>query len=200
MEMVLTMKQTAFKTQTQQSKGIRLQSVDIGACSHRVIEQDVWTLVLSGRWIREKSNLVILGPNGIGKTYIADAVANDAVARGYRTLTTSGVRLGQALATGSGTDRLASLIKRCEKAHLLVIDDLVGPWLNEPIIFNAFSQILKTRLGTSSTVITSDLEIPSWHDLCAPDVQSTLARFLSQSNFLVLRNEPCTRNRQPHIQ
>jgi DNA replication protein DnaC len=125
------MKQTAFKTQTQQSKAIRLQSVDIDACSHRVIEpDDVWSMVLSGRWIREKSNLAILGPSGVGKTYIADAEANDATARGYWTLTTSGVKLSESLATE--TD-MASLIKRCEKAHLLVIDDLVGSWLTSQL-------------------------------------------------------------------
>lgn len=114
-------------------------------------------------WIGSAQNLLIHGATGVGKTWLACALANQACRQGLSALYVRAPRLYEELnlchADGSYRKRLAAIAK----TNLLVIDDFaispIGPRERADLL-----ELLDDRVGTRSTLITAQLPIENWHD------------------------------------
>jgi DNA replication protein DnaC len=114
-------------------------------------------------WIRGAHNLLIHGATGCGKTFLACALAHQACRQGLSALYLRAPRLFDELslchADGSFRKRLAAIAK----VHVLIIDDFaiapIGPRERSDLL-----EVLDDRVGTRSTIMTSQLPIESWHD------------------------------------
>jgi DNA replication protein DnaC len=136
---------------------------DIDYKTSRGIEKSVLINLTSCNWIRNHQNLLISGPTGGGKTFLACALAQKACRDGFRTLY---LRMPQffyqiALARADGT--YGNLMKKFSKTHLLVLDDLGLTSLSDTERRDLL-EVIEDRHGVSSTLITSQLPVENWHD------------------------------------
>ena len=115
------------------------------------------------KWVELHQNIVITGMTGVGKTYVACAVAQQACRRGYRVLYRRVSRLFHELALAHADGSYTRLLAQLAKADVLVLDDWglvdVGPRERRDL-----NEIMDDRYGLHSTVITSQLPTEKWHD------------------------------------
>jgi len=115
-------------------------------------------------WIREHNNLIITGPTGTGKTFLACAIAQKACREGYSTQYLRLNRLFQDLVIAKGDGRYSKLLSSFAKTDLLLFDDFGIAKLNQDQARDLL-EILDDRHGIRSTIFTSQFPIEKWHDL-----------------------------------
>ena len=123
-------------------------------------------LVLSladGRWVRDHLNVLIYGPTGVGKSWIACALAHSACRNGHSALYLRVSRLLSALAIARADGRYPKLLESLAKTDVLVIDDWgLAPFSAENR--HDLLELLEDRHAVRSTVVTSQLPVDKWHD------------------------------------
>ena len=118
--------------------------------------------LLGERWLVEHLNCLITGPTGVGKTWIACALAQHACRLGYTARYVRLPRLLPELALARADGRYPKLLREYAKAHVLVIDD----WGLTPLTSEGrrdLLEILDDRHHRQSTLVTSQLPVASWH-------------------------------------
>jgi len=116
----------------------------------------------SGRWIAEQHNLLLTGPTGIGKSFLACAFVERACRRGFTGYYIRAPRLVHDLAVARGDGSYARLLTRLAKLDLLAIDD----WLLHPLKDaerRDLMEVVEDRAERGSTLIATQLPIKQWH-------------------------------------
>lgn len=115
-------------------------------------------------FIKDRKNIIITGPTGTGKSFAASALGNQACVYGYRTLYFNAQKLFSALKLAKADGSYISRVQKIEKASLIILDDF-GLQKLDTASRLIFLEILEDRHGLSSTVITSQLPVASWHEI-----------------------------------
>jgi DNA replication protein DnaC len=115
------------------------------------------------KWVELHHNIVITGMTGVGKTYVACALAQQACRRGYRVLYRRVSRLFHELALAHADGSYVQLLAKLAKADVLVLDDWGGADVG-PRERRDLNEVMDDRYGLRSTVITSQLPTAKWHD------------------------------------
>nr|WP_320010896.1 IS21-like element helper ATPase IstB [uncultured Desulfobulbus sp.] len=135
---------------------------DIDFRHPRGLDKSLALRLASCDWIRERNNLIITGPTGVGKTYLACAFAQKACREGLNTLYLRTTKLFEDLALAKGDGRYLKLLKAFAKADLLVLDDYGLVQLGREQRHDLL-EILEDRHGLKSTLVTSQLPVDHWH-------------------------------------
>ena len=136
---------------------------DIDYKHHGGIDQSVIMRLISCDWIRQHQNIIITGPTGTGKTFLACAFANKACREGYRTLYIRSPKLYYELAVSRGDGSYGNMINKLARTQILVIDDLgLAPMTDSER--RDLLEVIEDRHGNASTIVTSQLPVENWHE------------------------------------
>lgn len=130
----------------------------------RNLSKDTITDILDGTALENKANILISGPTGVGKSFIACAVANLAC---RKNLTTQYFRVSRFLEHMNAQKALGHYLKAIDKigaVKLLVLDDL-GPDLMTAEQRNVFLEVIEERYMCWPTIVTSQLPFEQWYDV-----------------------------------
>jgi DNA replication protein DnaC len=142
------------------------------------------------QWIREHHNVLITGPTGVGKSYLACALAHKACREGFRALYLRAPRLFDDLALGQADGRYRKLLAAYAKIDLLIIDDWGLANLNEEQRRDIL-EIMEDRHGLRSTLIASQLPVEKWHKVIGDPTlgDAILDRLVHNAHKLVLKGD-----------
>ena len=116
------------------------------------------------RWVTAHQNVIFTGETGVGKSYLACALGQKACREGYAVVYRRASRLLDEVAQARADGTHFHLLRRLAKAEVLVIDDF-GLEVLTAAQRKDLLEVLEDRYGTSSTVITSQLEPKEWHSV-----------------------------------
>lgn len=148
-------------------------------------------LSLAGcQWIRERHNVIITGPTGVGKSYLACALAHKACQEGFRALYLRAPRLFDDLAMAKADGRYRKILAAYARLDLLVIDDWGLVNLTEEQRRDIF-EILEDRHGLRSTLMASQLPIEKWHKVIGDPTlgDAILDRLVHNAHKLSLKGD-----------
>ena len=137
--------------------------------------------------LEQNFNIILLGPSGVGKTYLAAGMCFDAVDKGYRAYFKSMEELTKILKLKDVTRSAAAQYKRILKAHLLVIDDIMMfPVTQQDGV--AFFNLINELHDRTSLIITSNKSPQQWAEVLKDDVLTTalLDRILHRCEIIKL--------------
>lgn len=135
---------------------------DINWRPSRALDRSLVAALAGGDWIRNAQNLLITGATGCGKTWLGCALAHQAVRSGFSVLYTRAGRLFDELHVAHGDGSFARRLSQLAKLDLLVIDDFAISPMGAPERCDLL-EVLDDRVGSRSTLITSQLPVKAWH-------------------------------------
>lgn len=137
----------------------------------RGLDKSLITRLALCQWIRDRHNVLITGPTGIGKTWIACALGHHACRQGFTTLYLRLPRLLQELPMAKGDGRYGKLMTTLSRTDLLLLDDFgLAPLHDEHR--HDLLEVLEDRHDQRATIVTSQLPVEHWHEAIG---DSTLA-------------------------
>jgi DNA replication protein DnaC len=122
----------------------------------------VMSLALN-QWVKNHHNILVTGPTGVGKTYLACALGQKACRDGHSVLYHRAPRLLQDIAVGRHDGRYHKIMAPLAKAEVLVLDDFLISPMNQDEQ-KEFLEIVEERHGRKATILTSQLPLKSWYD------------------------------------
>lgn len=128
----------------------------------RGLDKSLMTKLATCGWLGEHLNVLIIGPTGIGKSWLSNALAHKACREGFSARYLRLPRLFRELAIAKGDGRYHKLLSEFAKTDLLVLDDLcMAPLTDEQQ--RDLLEILDERFNVRSTRVTSQLPVEHWH-------------------------------------
>lgn len=163
---------------------------DVDFRHSRGLDRVLFARLMTCRWAVEHQNILLCGPTGVGKTFIACALANQACRQGHSALYVRLPRLLAALAIGRGDGSYSKSLAQLAKTTVLVIDDWALAKLTDEGRRDLL-EIFDDRHQTSSTIITSQLPQTHWHDSIGDPTlaDAILDRVVHQAHSINLTGE-----------
>ena len=148
------------------------------------------------QWIRKHLNLLITGPTGVGKTWVACALAQKACREGFTSLYLRLPRLLQELPIAKGDGTYTRLMNRLAKVDVLILDD----WGLSKLIAEQrrdLLEILEDRHDNRSTIVTSQLPLDQWHHIIGDPTlaDAILDRLVHNAYKINLKGESMRKNK-----
>ena len=170
---------------------------DIDYRSPRGLDKTVLRALLqSSSWVRNHENIFVIGPCGVGKTFLASALAQKACRDGYSALYLRAAALSRDLAVARADGSLPFLLARLSRMDVLVIDDWAMAPMSEPERRDLW-EIAEDRYQTRSMILTSQLPVSRWHDQIGdPTIaDGILDRLVHNAHRIEMRGESMRKQR-----
>ena len=159
-----TTKRTQVRLRAARLRYSQASVEDVNYRAQRQLDKTLFQQLATCRWVAEKRNLLVAGKCGLGKTWLACALAQRACREGYRAYYARMPRLFAQLELAHGDGSFHRLFRSLTKVDLLILDDL-GPDRLNASQRHDLMEIVEERHARSSTLIASQLPIKAWHDL-----------------------------------
>lgn len=163
---------------------------DVDYRTTRGLDRALFQKLAQGNWIREQQNLIMVGPSGVGKSWLACALGHRACRDNLSVLYQRIPRLFSDLALARGDGRYARLMRALGGVKLLILDD----WGLEPLTAEQrhdMLEIVEDRYGRGATLVASQIPVDRWHDLIGDPTlaDAILDRVVHNAHRIQLRGE-----------
>lgn len=163
---------------------------DIDYRNSRGLDKGLVQSLASCQWVKEHLNALITGPTGVGKTWLACALAHKACREGYTAQYVRLTRLLRELTIAKGDGQYSKLLTDLAKVDVLILDDW-GLMKLSAENRRDLLEVLEDRHGRRSTIATSQLPIEEWHGVIgdATLADAILDRLVHNAYKINLRGE-----------
>lgn len=163
---------------------------EIDFTANRNLDKNQLLRLADCTFIDRKENIIITGPTGVGKSFIASAFGYQACQMGYKVAYFNTIKLFSRLIMSKADNSFYREMDKIAKTDLLVLDDFGL----QPIQENnrmALLEIMEDRHGKKSTVIASQIPVDKWHDLFDDQTiaDAILDRLVHTSHRIVLKGD-----------
>ena len=171
---------------------------DVDYRAARGLDRALFLRLASCDWVRSRRNLLITGPCGVGKSWLACALGQKACREDLSVLYHRVPRLFAALALARGDGRYARLLRSLSRVDLLVLDD----WGPEPLDAaqrRDLLEIVEDRYDARSIMITSQLPVDRWYEIIGDPTlaDAILDRIVHNAYRIELSGESLRKRRAP---
>ena len=163
---------------------------DVDYRAPRGLDRALFQKLVGGQWIEAHQNLIIEGPTGVGKSWLACALGHRACRDNRSVLYQRVPRLFADLALARGDGRYPRLMRALGGVKLLILDDWglepLGPEQRHDLL-----EIVEDRYGRGATLVTSQLPVDRWHDVIGDPTlgDAILDRLVHNAHRLQLRGD-----------
>ncbi len=170
---------------------------DVDYRHSRGLDKSLILSLANCEWIKNHHNVIITGPTGIGKSYLAEAFAQKACREGMTAIYYRYPRLFRELAIARGDGSYLKLLNKIAKTELLVIDDWGLSSMNEAERRD-FLEVIEDRHGLRSTLITSQYPVSKWFELIGEPTlaDAILDRIIHAAHKITLKGESMRKKKQ----
>ncbi len=163
---------------------------DIDYRHPRGLDKSLMTKLTTCQWLHEHLNVLITGPTGIGKSWLACALAQKACRDGFTARYVRLPRFLRELAIAKADGRYGKLMSELAKTDLLVLDDFGTAAMNDEHRRDLL-EILDDRYGVRSSLVTSQFPVEHWHELIGDPTlaDAILDRVVHNAYKLTLKGE-----------
>lgn len=163
---------------------------DVDGRAGRGFERSSLMSLALSRWVEEGTSILVTGPTGSGKSWLACSLAQYACRRGRSALYLRVPRLAEELRMLHGNGGFARWLATVARTDVLLLDDWGMAALDGPTRSDLM-EIIDDRAGTRATIVTSQLPIEHWHAWIgdATVADAILDRLLSRSHRLALKGK-----------
>lgn len=163
---------------------------DIDYKTPRGLDKSVMVHLGTCDWIRRHQNVIVLGPTGTGKTFLACALAHKACREGLGAFYIRTPKLYTTLAIARADGSYGKILARLARVPVLILDDLGLAALTDPERRDLL-EVIEDRHGSASTIITSQLPVENWHEVIGdPTIADALLdRLVHNAHRIHLKGE-----------
>ena len=174
-----------------------LEDIDYGVS--RGLNQQVMLELANPQWIPAHRNVLITGPTGVGKSYIACALGNAAARAGYTVLYMRAPRLFESLQQSRGDGSHLKALARLSRVQLLIIDDFLLTQLAD-YERRDLLEVIEDRYQAGATVIASQCPIKDWHpNIGDPTLADAICDRLLHNAYKIEMKGDSMRTRKPNM-
>jgi DNA replication protein DnaC len=188
-------------TRLRQAKLRRQASLEDIAYRHpRGLDKSLMLRLVSCQWVHDRHHVLITGPTGMGKTWLACAWGPKACREGYTVLYLRLPRWLQELPIAKGDGRYPKLMASLAKTALLILDDWgLAPLRDEHR--REVRELLEDRHGRGATLVTSQFPVDHWHDAIGePTLADAILDRLLHNAYKITRRGDAMRKRHVVMQ
>lgn len=154
------------------------------------------SLMQNSAWVREHQNIFLLGPTGVGKSWLACALAEKACRDGFTAFFVRAPQLFRDLALARADGSLGNRLARLARIDVLLVDD----WAHAPLAESErrdFLEVCEDRYQLRSTLLTSQIPVARWHEQIGDPTlaDSILDRLVHNAHRIEMRGESMRKKR-----
>jgi DNA replication protein DnaC len=174
---------------------------DVESNPARGVDKALFLSLSTGDWLKQKQNVLIIGKTGVGKSYLACALAQKACRLGYSVLYQRASRLFEELRIARADGSYVKALNNLAKRELLVLDDFGLEALTSDQRRDLL-EVIEDRYQSSSTLITSQIPVDHWHELIGdPTIaDAILDRVVHNAHKLSLKGESRRKSKSKEAQ
>ncbi len=163
---------------------------DIDYRTSRGLDKSVFVSLGTCEWARQHRNVIVVGSTGVGKTYLACALAHKACREGMTAFYIRTPKLYYMLSIARADGSYAKVLSRLARTSVLILDDLGLAALTDTERRDLL-EVIEDRHGSASTIVASQLPVEHWHEVIGdPTIADALLdRLVHNAHKITLKGE-----------
>ena len=163
---------------------------DIDYSHARNLDKNMYARLATLAFVKKKENIILTGPSGVGKSYLAQALGNQACLMGHKTLYGNTSRFLSKLKLSRLDGTYLKELRKLQKTDLLILDDF-GLQAFDAGSREIMMDIIDDRFNETSTIVSSQIPVSAWYDIIGEGTiaDAILDRLVNSSHRIDLKGE-----------